>query len=368
MSMPTAISDLLPHAKLCPRLSLSKGDVLIHAPGFEDRTKAVVNLINNVEDSRAILLDYKPADSRNDLLGLSEALRTKGFLPGSIDVIEYHRFDPSGFEAELILLLEARQTRHIYLDVSTMSKLAILLSLKVCADLNFPITVLYAEARQYGPSQEEFESARLKNEIHRPTLQIYNGIHGVVRSASLSSVAMQGQPTAALVFMSFNDALTQVLLNTVYPSRLFLINGRPPQLTWREHATAWIHDEVRREWANDNPVYIDEHGNEHFARCVSTIDYIETVDLLITLFWQLSGDHRILLAPAGSKMQTVGCFLVKHLHPDIHIEYPSPEGFAPEYSSGVGDTWILPLGNICDLVKLLVSYERARFLEIDISH
>jgi hypothetical protein len=368
MSMPAVISDLLPHAKLSPRLSLSNGDVLIHAPGFEDRTMAVVHLINDVRDSRAILLDYKPADSRNNLLGVREQLCTKGFLPGSIDVIEYHRFEPSGFEAQLSLLLEARQTRHVYLDLSTMSKLAILLSLKVCADLNLPITVLYAEARQYGPSREEFESARLKNEIHRPSLQIYNGIHGVVRSASLASVAMQGQPTAALVFMSFNDALTQVLLNTVYPSRLFLINGRPPLLTWREHATAWIHDEVRREWANDNPVHIGVDGDEHFTRCVSTIDYIETVELLVTLFWQLSGDHRILLAPAGSKMQTVGCFLVKRLHPDIHIEYPSPEGFAPEYSAGIGDIWILPLGNISNLVKLLASYERTRFLEIDISH
>jgi hypothetical protein len=361
------ITRLLPQAKTCPNLTLSRGDILIQAPGFEDRTSAILGRVRSIDDSEVILLDYKPANPRNDLRGYREGLVSKGFLPASIHIIEYDRFDPSGFEVQLSSFLNQNIPIHVYLDISTMSKLAILISLKVCADMDVAVTVLYAEAQLYGPSYEEFDAARQKNEIHRPTLQIYNGIHGVVRSASLSSVAMQGQPTAAIVFMSFNDALTQVLLNTVYPSRLFLINGRPPVLTWREQATAWIHDEVRREWASDNPTHIANDGAEYLDRCVSTLDYVETIDLLIRLFWQLSGDHRILLAPAGSKMQTVGCYLVKRLHPDIHVEYPSPEGFSPEYSAGVGDIWALELGKLRALVNVVSSYERAHFLEINVS-
>jgi hypothetical protein len=367
MRTPEVITRLLPQSQICPNLALSRGDVLIQAPGFEDRTAAILSRIRSIDASRAILLDYKPADSRNDLRGYRDGLLSKGFLPTSIHIVEYDRFDPSSFEMMLSSSLKKDVPLRVYLDISTMSKLAILISLKVCADMDIAVTILYAEAQQYGPSYEEFEAARQKNEIHRPTLQIYNGIHGVVRAASLSSVAMQGQPTAAIVFMSFNDALTQVLLNTVYPSRLFLVNGRPPLLTWREHATAWIHDEVRREWASDNPTRIGTDGVEYLERCVSTLDYVETIDLLVRLFWQLSGDHRILLAPAGSKMQTVGCYLVKRLHPDIHIEYPSPEGFSPEYSSGIGDIWALQLGKLNVLVDLMRSYERTKFLEIDVS-
>ena len=96
-------------------------------------------------------------------------------------------------------------------------------------------------------AKPEFSAAKERNDVHQPSLQIFSGIHGVVRVDSLASVAMQGQPTAALVFMSFNDALTQSLLNTVYPTRLFLINGKPPVHSWRENAMAWIHDHVRRE-------------------------------------------------------------------------------------------------------------------------
>ena len=138
------------------------------------------------------------------------------------DVLIYDRFAPGDFEARLQKSLVVAGAKRVTVDISTMSKLAILLTLGVCRELDVSVRVVYTEAETYGPSLEEFRSARAKSEIHRPTLQIFDGVHGVVRVRSLASVAMQGQPTAALVFMSFNDALTQVLLNTVYPSRLLL--------------------------------------------------------------------------------------------------------------------------------------------------
>jgi hypothetical protein len=246
-----------------------------------------------------------------------------------------------------------------------MSKLAIMLVLKVCNELDLEVRVKYSEARIYGPSERQFERAREKNEIHQPTLQVFTGVHGVVRVDSLASVAMQGQPTAALVFMSFNDALTQVLLNTVYPSRLFLINGRPPKHAWREKATAWIHDQVRQEWEGDNPLQPAVQGALPMPkRVASTLDYRETVSLLLELYWELSANYRVLLAPAGSKLQALGCYLVKALHPDIHIEYPSPKGFLPYYSSGVGAQWLLNLGQLSKRLSAISDAERREYLEI----
>jgi len=246
-----------------------------------------------------------------------------------------------------------------------MSKLAIMLVLKVCHDLNLHVMVLYVEAKEYGPKQDEFERAVDNDEIHRPTLQVFTGVYGVIRVDSLASVAMQGQPTAALVFMSFNDSLTQILLNTVYPSRLFLINGRPPIHQWREEATAWIHDQVRREWEEDNPVEVlAGHAVPMPKRSVSTLDYRETVCLLLNLYWDLSTRHRVLLAPAGSKLQAIGSYIVKALHPDIHIEYPSPEGFFPRYSSGLAAKWLLDMGRISELLSGISKAERETYLEI----
>lgn len=360
------IGGYFPALQPCDRISVGKSDVLIHAPGFEDRTMGVIESVVATEEARAFLLDYRPFNPDNRLEDVKEGLRKIGVRCSDEDVLEYDRFDPGDFEARLMKRLATSSAKRVILDVSTMSKLLILLTLGICKQLNVEVVVLYSEAEIYGPSQEEFEDAKRRNEIHRPTIQIISGIHGVVRVSSMASVAMQGQPTAALVFMSFNDSLTQVLLNTVYPSRLFLINGRPPVHGWREEATAWIHDQVRREWEEDNPVEISKVGAAPLPRRVaSTLDYRETVLLLIKLYWELSSTHRILLAPAGSKMQTLGCYLVKALHPDIQIEYPSPEGFLPQYSSKIAARWMLNLGCLGDLIGKISKCEREEFLEIE---
>jgi hypothetical protein len=324
---------------------------------------AVVDLVSGSQGAGAILLDYRPWSDKNRLREVRDGLQSRGISIGNDDVLLYDRFNPADFEQRFAERLRVNETRRVVIDVSTMSKLAILLTLRTCLEMDLEVDVIYTEAEKYGPTQEEFEKARIANELHQPTIQIFTGVHGVVRVNSLASVAMQGQPTAALVFMSFNDSLTQVLLNTVYPTRLFLINGRPPTHRWREEATAWIHEQVRREWPDDNPLE-ESSGSPLPSRSVSTLDYRETFLLLTSLYWDLSAEYRVLLAPAGSKMQAVGCFFVKSLHPDIHIEYPSPEGFLPEYSSGVHTSWVVRFGRIANLSASLQKSEQAEFLEV----
>ena len=326
---------------------------------------AVLHAVAGSEGGRAILLDYRPVNERNRLTEIRERLSSLGMEISDEDILTYDRFNPDAFESRLAVRLQAQEARRVVVDISTMSKLAIMLVLEVCHRLDLDTRIVYAEADRYEPTQDKFELARARNQIHRPTLQVFTGVHGVVRTKSLASVAMQGQPTAAIVFMSFNDALTQVLLNTVFPGRLFLINGRPPVHSWREAATAWIHHQVRREWEDDNPaVLFDGEPVALPKRTASTLDYRESVSILLDLYWELSATHRVLLAPSGSKMQAVGCYLARALHPDIHVEYPSPEGFAPEYSSGVAAQWIVNLGVLSQRLAAIAEAERHEYLEI----
>lgn len=365
VSLSEYFAELLPSLQPCERLLLKEGEVLIHAPGFEDRTMAITKTVMPAPGTCAILLDYRPFNSKNRLDDVRKTLVTLDIEVADEDILEYDRFRPDDFEMRLETRLRARGVSRAVVDISTMSKLEIMLVLNVCKTVGLSVRILYFEAQCYGPSEEEFQRAKARNEIHQPTLRVYTGVHGVVRVDSLASVAMQGQPTAALVFMSFNDALTQILLNTVYPSRLFLINGRPPIHSWREQATAWIHNQVRCEWEQDNPVQSCVAGGVPIPkRAVSTLYYKETVLLLLELYWQLSANYRVLLAPAGSKMQAVGCYFVKALHPDIHIEYPSPEGFFSNYSSGIGTPWLLDLGRLSELLSAISDAERREYLEI----
>ena len=361
----TSLKATLPTLEEYQTVSLGESDILIHAPGFEPRTLDIVDAIAPDSKSRAILLEFEPHKNENKLTQVRKGLTNCGVRVSDSDVVKYHRFYPGNFEQRLYHRLQSRSPKSIFVDISTMSKLEIILVLNVCLRFNADVSILYSEAKNYGPSEEKFASAKEEQEIHQPSLQVYTGVHGVVRVDSLASVAMQGHPTAALVFMSFNDALTQSLLNTVYPSRLFFINSRPPVLTWREAATAWIHEQVRKEWEEDNPVsMVSGSGLSLPTRSVSTLDYRETLTLLLDLYWQLSNSHRILLAPAGSKWQAVGCFLLKALHPDVQVEYPSPEGFSEYYSSGVGTRWQLKLGPLQQCIKSIADKERMEFLAI----
>lgn len=361
------LGRMLPKVRQREKMSLSNKDVLIHAPGFEDRTMAVSIGLSTSGKVHAVLLNFRPYNEKNKLNDVKEELRSYGFVVEEENIIVYDRFLPEAFEDQLQRRLQVIAADSALIDISTMSKLQIILVLKVCTEMGLNVRILYTEAEIYGPSEEEFNNARQAGEIRRPSLQVFSSIHGVIRVKSLSSIAMQGQSTAALVFMSFNDALTQVLLNSIYPGRLFLINGRPPQHSWREEATAWIHEKVRQEWQEDNPTKQRDGCWEPMPeREVSTLDYRETIQMLIRLYWQLSAEHRILLAPSGSKMQAVGSYVVKALHPDIHIEYPSPEGFHPSYSKGVGAKWMIDLGNLALLLEDIAKIERQHFLELNV--
>jgi len=340
--------------------------LVITAGGFEGRAGAVFENFHCEREGRALVLRYLPEDPRNRLREVIQAARDAGFRVGPADIIEFARLSPDGFFDNLRLRLEKLEARELIIDVSAMSKMAIFICLEVAREMGLDVVIFYAEAAEYGPSREQYRGAQLEGKILQPTIQVMVGVLGVVRVSHLSSVAMQGQPTAAIAFMSFNELLVQALIDAVCPGRLFLINGRPPERSWREEATAWIHDILRREWPEmDNPTAgVGEEGVSLPVRSVSTLVYTETCLTLLELYWKLAVDHRIVLAPTGSKMQTVGCFFVKGLHPDIHIEYPTPKGFLPSYSNGVGRRWISAAFNGLALLGELRRKERAAMMSV----
>jgi hypothetical protein len=334
----------LPELEACESLCVPQDCAVIVAGGFEDRTTALLDLISEVEPgARALLIDYEPGDPANQLSRVIGRINNVLLaFDHEHDVIVFNRFYPDGFGKRLALRLMSG-IKKVVIDISSMSKMALLLTLDVCREMDLEVSIFYAEAEFYGPSREDYEEAKRSAQIHQPSIQVYSGIGGVVRSARLSSVAMQGEPLAAMMFMSFNELLTQSLLNCVYPSRLFLINGRPPEHHWREEATAWIHERLRSEWQEeDNPL----DSRKLPERSTSTLDYRETVLTLLQLYWRLSSDYRLVLAPTGSKLQTVGAFICRTIHPDIHIEYPTPKGYLTLYTSGVGKKWLVRYGRL----------------------
>jgi hypothetical protein len=338
----------------CPHLQPAGSQIAVHgavvaAAGFEDRTLALVNRLRPGPHGHLALLVYKDWQDDNRVEEVAAAYGARGLQADESSRLAYDRFAPDDFGDTLHDWLLDRAIDQVLVDVSSMSRMAILIVLDVCRELNLDTTVFYAEAGEYGPTKDEYEKGKLEG-LSRPSVQVYSGISGVLRARRLSSVALQGEPSALIAFMSMNELLTQAIINSLYPSRLFLINGRPPKHQWREEATAWIHDQLRREWREkDNR--LDPQNQNLPGRVTSTLWYDETVGELLHLYWALARDYRVILAPTGSKMQTVACYIVKGMHPDIHVEYPTPKGFLHEYSNKVGDCWTVSLGRFGDFIS-----------------
>ena len=186
--LPASISGLLPALQLSTGIVLGSSDVLIHAPGFEDRTMGVSDSVIYQRGARAVLLDYRPFDPKNRLSNVIASLTSNGFRIDDEDIIAYHRFVPDDFESRLRKGLLDNGAMRVVTDISSMSKLAIMLVMNVCKKLRVQVVVVYTEANNYSPSQAAFEHARENDKIHQPTLQVFTGVHGVVRIDSLASV------------------------------------------------------------------------------------------------------------------------------------------------------------------------------------
>lgn len=361
MAALSGLWSLLAAPEPVQKVSLAASAV-IAAAGFEDRSLALPSIAFADEHTSLCVVRYKDWDASNREAELLQTYECSGVTATNITKIEYDRRSPDVFADSLADWLKLQAKEKLVVDISAMSRLCILMCLEIARTLDYPTELFYAEPKMYGPSQEEYEQARSEG-MPRPSIQIYSGVDDVVRSKRLSSVALQGEPSIAIMFMSMNDLLTQALLNQLYPSRLFLINGRPPVHQWREEATAWIHNPLLREWpVEDNPCELNERGVLMPSRVTSTFDYRETADLLLSLYWRWSSRYRIILAPTGSKLQTLGAFFVRAAHDDIHVEYPTPKGFLPSYTTGIGSSHLIR----CGVLETTVNALRTLSLQVNL--
>ncbi|MDR1914409.1 MAG: hypothetical protein LBQ68_08030 [Clostridiales bacterium] len=305
----------------------------IVAEGFEQRSLGFVSVCQDIAFNTIIVCRYLPQrpTKYDDLLHL---LSEKNPCT-KIEPLEFNRDDPFEFEVNLQTKLTAlSEYKEIVVDISVMSKYMIMQIF--CSLVSFPgsVRIIYTEPMSYAPRENEFEQYNTlqSDATLSPSMLPSSGVHNVVRTPLLTSIVMQKSPVLLVSFLSFNEQLIGALLAECNPMNLYLINGVSPhaEFAWREDATQKIHEPVLKMYPNDNPT--DTLGA--LRQKVSILDYRETFNLLATIYKDHCVDKRIVLAPTGTKMQALGCALIKLCCSDIHVEYPIPESYYVEgYSS-----------------------------------
>jgi len=316
-------------------LKLDSGDCLVLCAGFEDR--AVAFLKDAASQSgrfRVLLIDYLPFMNENRRSQIHDICRAAGI---AYSVLTYDRQDPSGFGDSFPNALGPVHGR-LYIDVSGMSRLLIvqiLVSLGIRTFGFSRTTVLYAEATEYPPNHQEVREALSKSDVDPlySIMLLSSGVFDVMVVPELLSISLDGQQARLIAFPSFNTDQLTALRTELQPSRYSIIHGDPPapENKWRTEAIAKLNH-------TDNL-----KGEEDFT--TDTLDYRETLNRLLEIYRLHGATERILIAPTGSKMQTVAVGIFRAFVRDVQIVYPTPSAFTSptSYTIGVKKRYQLPL-------------------------
>jgi hypothetical protein len=305
----------------------SKKRLLILSEGFEERSLSFISKCKDVVYDKIIICKYKPIkESKYEQMKFIISSNSKN---RKIKELEFDRFNP--FYFELNFQSECNDINvydEIIIDISVMSKYLIIQIICSLSCYKGIIRIIYTEPESHAPSEDEYKKLRenLSNATILPDdIAVFpsSGVHNVIRTPLLTSTVMQKSPVLLTAFLSFNEQLIRSLLLESSPMHLYLINSVSLRYQWKENAMFDIHRHIRDEYQNDNPVGADGF----LQRKTDMLEYSETLELLAAIYRDNCVDYRIVLAPTGTKMQALGCALIKLCCSDIHIEYPIPESY-----------------------------------------
>ncbi len=310
--------------------------LFVCSEGFEERS---LSFVQNLKETKvfdvAIVCTYSPTKKSR----MDELLPIVTLLTQNTPLIyEFNRFEPCPFEEKILQFAEGvNDFDEIIIDISVMSKLMIIILINCLKFYEKRLKIIYSQPDRYSPTIGEYN--KNKSQISKSAVLPSFGVHDVTRTPLLSSVIMQRNSSLVVSFLSFNEQLIRSLLSFLSPTNLFLINGVPPILKWREMAAVEIHREIIKEYSFDNEVDV----NGLLMRKTSTLFYGETFKLLADIYRNYCVSRRIIIAPTGSKLQAFACGLIKLCCPEIHFEYPTPESY---YVEGFSSSNILKIYEI----------------------
>ncbi len=346
------LQQLLPQIEPLSIDEIPADATFIGAAGFEDRCFSFIDEIerHNKKFINTIGIEYRPFNNKNRTKEFKDKI-SKITLKNRFWLI-YDRFDPEQVCKDFInKKIDVWATANVVIDISSMSKFLIIVILDLLEEYEGNVHIIYSEAKVYHPTPEKFEEMKQRLPEYTPTF-LTKDVYKIVTTTSLSSIAMQGSPLIAIAFPTFNNKELVALLNELTPQYLIKIEGVPHEEHnhWRLDAIHWINRKIDKPYI----LNIDDIIHEN----VTTFDYINLVKILDKIYKKYRYTHKCIIAPTGSKLQTVGVFIFKQMHPEVQIVYPVTKDFAEEYSEGCTRIWHIPIFNFFGFVNKLGEHRR----------
>lgn len=298
---------------------------IILAAGFEERSCAWLKEGSFHQHAQCVLIRF-----RNNVPGNGKifdqyvALAKQRFAPKAIHVVELHQDAPNRMESELggVLSSLPRSVMRLGVDISGMPSYAACMALKCTRFVRnqHPMTVLYTAAKQYNPTFSQYRKliAKQGGDIELLPDPMALEMRETLILDSFSGYRSQNAKTCLAIMAGYEAHRSTGVVDTVNPSLLLLLYGNPgaPELQWRLDLSRRLHTKF-------------EKGRRTAETVVSTLHFQEALSALETFYDKLIDDYDLVIAPIGSKMQTLATYLFWERYPEVQLNFPLPIGYDP---------------------------------------
>ncbi|NJD76399.1 MAG: hypothetical protein FIB08_04790 [Candidatus Methanoperedens sp.] len=353
------ISDFFPKIEPFDISIIPKDSIFIGTAGFEDRCFAFLKECskNDLKFHKVVGIKYEPFDEKNKVDEF-EKIAIKLSNKNKLEWVSYNRHNPEEFSKHIEKLKKLISiTDNTVIDISGMSKFLIVTLLYGLRDYPGNIYIIYCEAKIYFPKPEDCASIKEKSPEETPSFLTTN-VYKIVTTTELSSISMQGYPLLIIAFPTFNYKEMYALLNEITPQYLVKIDGIPREKhnQWRLGAIRLINGKIYRDFVPK--IRIDEKES-------STFDYIQTIEVLNDIYVDYKYTHKCIIAPTGSKLQTLGVLFFKQIYPEIQLVYPVTATFSKEYTQGYKDIWYIEFKNFSEFMKKLGNFRKIGLKQLE---
>jgi hypothetical protein len=229
----------------------------------------------------------------------------------------------------------------ILFDITSCPSLILSESLRILLTHPCDLTILYSEADEYYPTQQEWESGQVKS-IGGRVQGPFSGVRFVAKPSILQADDTGELPVLLILFPTFNRERTDGVLADLDPASRIWLFGEPHDL---------VKNAYRIEMAKSFASSI-MHPGDAWAQ-LTTFDYRKTIAALSSIYSKKRLSNRIVIMPHGSKLQTVGAGLFATTH-QVSMVLAMPKTYdTNRYSRGCTAVWGLPLGITPTLISTL---------------
>jgi hypothetical protein len=234
-------------------------------------------------------------------------------------------------------------TEQVLIDITGLSRTLLFGLLDYATNSGRNILIGYSEAKEYWPKYKDWMELREQNKSqdsdvlaevidsmpwlfsHENKVQLISGHEGYDAA---------GCNRILIGFLTFKCARLAAILKDAEYSKYCFIVGEPrlKENEWRTQALLEINSPI-----------VDLGSVVQ----LKTYGYRDTITQMSSLLFQrqlLMDKFNVSIAPLGSKLQTIGCWVVSRICKSITFVTSIPSRFYEEaFSDGIGQSWVFPL-------------------------